>query len=220
VFVIALLQTLLQMSGPASAVCDGRPVLGSDENGVECDSYCRLLLEAAHLSAVNAESPATSTYRDLYANPERLRGRVVAISATLKRVTVYAAPDCVRARTGIKMLYEAWLALQPTGEPLCIVISNWPAGIPHSGPLDIPVSAAGYFFKRYRYEAPDGWRDAPLLIGGKISPRAVADFAPLPGIRAALPCAAAVIALAIMRFWLWSDDRSFRRLSQGVKMRG
>jgi hypothetical protein len=144
---------------------------------------------------------------------------LVAVEGTLKRVNVYDAPACVRAQTGLKRLYEAWLALPAAGEPLCIVLSRWPDGMPHSGQLDVPVTAAGYFFKRYRYEGPEGWRDAPLLIGGPISPRAVTE-PPAVAMRAAMPCAAVAIAMVMLRLWLWIDDRSFRRRSGGVKVRG
>jgi hypothetical protein len=218
VFALTLLQALLLSSEPINNVRDGRPVLGSDENSAESTTYCRLLLQNAHLNAI--ESADSPTYRELYAHPDRFRGRLIGLKGTLKRVTIYAAPNSLRARTGIKTLYEAWLALQPTGEPICIILSHWPDGIPHSAPLDVPVSVAGYFFKRYCYEAPDGWRDAPLLVGGSISPRADADLARLPGIRAVLPCAAALIALAMLRMWLWIDDRSFRRFLSAVKVRG
>jgi hypothetical protein len=84
----------------------------------------------------------------------------------------------------------------------------------------VPVAATGYFFKRYRYESPDGWRDAPLLIGGAISPCLITESAPMFGMRAALPCATVAIALAFLGLWLWIDDRSHRRHWHGVKVRG
>jgi hypothetical protein len=163
------------------------------------------------MTTVNAQPIDRPTYRELYSQPDRFRRQLVAVQGTLKRVAVYDAPDFVRARTGQKTLYEAWLAIPPTGEPLCIVLTHWPDGIPESGTLDIPVSALAYSFKRYCYEAPDGWRDAPLLIGGSISAPAMTGSASVFGMRAALPCAAVAIALAILRLWLWIDDRSHRR---------
>jgi hypothetical protein len=221
VFVLALIPAILLIPGhPPGGVGDGRPVLGNDENQVECNTYCRLLRQAADLAAVNAHPIDSPTYRKLYSEPDRFRCQLVGVQGTLKRVTVYNAPDFLRMRTGLKTLYEAWLSVPPTGEPLCIVLPHWPDGLPHSGPMDVPVAAAGYFFKRYRYESPDGWRDAPLLIGGVISPRVVAEPASVFGGRAALPCAAVAIALAMLRLWLWIDDRSHRRLSHGVKVRG
>ena len=218
---LGLLQAVFLMSGqPPCAVCDGRPVLGTDDNEAECDTYCRLLRQTADLAALNARPMKRPTYRELYSVPERFRGHLVAVHGTLKRVAVYDAPDFVRARTGIKTLYEAWLAAPPTGEPLCIVLSHWPDCLPDSGALDLPVSGLGYFLKRYRYESPDGWRDAPLLIGAAISPHEMTQAASMFGIRAALPCAAVAIALAILRLWLWIDDRSHRRNWHGVKVRG
>jgi hypothetical protein len=169
---------------------------------------------------VNAQPFATPAYRQLFAESDRFRGRLVALQGTLKRITVYDAPDFLRARIGLKTLYEGWLAIPPSGEAVCIVLSHWPDGVPHSGPLDVPVTAAGYFFKRYRYEAQDGWRDAPLLIGCSMSGQPSTESASVLSMRAALPCAAAAMALAILSLWLWIDDRSFRRLSRGVKVRG
>lgn len=220
-FVIALLQTISLISGQSwQAVCDGRPVLGRDENEVECGTYCQLLRQGTAADNVKAASIDGPTYRQLYTEPDRFRGKLVAIQGLLKRVTVYDAPDSVRGRTGITTLYEAWLALSPSGEPLCIVLSTWPNDMPHSGQLNAPVVAHGYFFKRYRYASADGWREAPLLIGGSISRQPATQSRCVSGLPAALPCAAVVMALAILRFWLWVDDRCHRGLSPAVKVRG
>src|SRR5262245_18857581 len=64
---------------------------------------------------------------------------------------------------------------------MVVVVSKLPLGVAVSEELDVPVTVNAYFFKKWRYEAGDGWRDAPLLIGRTLQIESV-GVAPVDGI--------------------------------------
>src|SRR5262249_3896549 len=109
---------------------------------------------------------------------EHYRGEVVHYAGRLTRVLPLNAPKFIRG--DIPVIYECWLFdLKVYGaNPFCALVTELPPGISVEKKIDIPVTFDGYFFKRYRYKAGDGWRDAPLLIGRTLRVEAGAKLAP------------------------------------------
>jgi hypothetical protein len=106
------------------------------------------------------------TFAHLFEEPEKYRGEVIHVDGRLRRVRRFDAPRFIEEALGIKVLYEGWL-FEPDvygANPRCVIFTNLPLGIAVGEDTDHRVAFDGYFFKRYRYKAGDGWRDAPLFI--------------------------------------------------------
>jgi hypothetical protein len=124
---------------------------------------------------VPAESLTRAARRDLtfahfFEEPDKYRGEIVHVEGTLRRLRRFD-PDKLTAQEGVRDLYEGWLFnSQLYGmHPICLVFSSLPPGLTLGENVNITVAFDGYFFKRYRYQAGDKWRDAPLLIGHSLT---------------------------------------------------
>jgi hypothetical protein len=97
----------------------------------------------------------------------RYRGALVRVQGRLRLLREMALPPTLQGLDDdLTKLYEGWIFIEGFGEnPICVVFSVLPPDLAPAETLDRWVSAEGFFFKRYRYAAKDGWRDAPLLIG-------------------------------------------------------
>src|SRR5207244_4441513 len=89
----------------------------------------------------------------------------------LKRLRKFDAPRAAAAE-GVPVVYEGWIFedIYPFN-PYCVLTTELPAGIPVSERLEQRVAFDGYFFKNYKYQAGDGKRLAPLLIGRTLALR-------------------------------------------------
>jgi hypothetical protein len=115
---------------------------------------------AAYRAALTAKAeapPARVGFRDLWGAPERHRGRLVRVEGRLVRRFRQEAFGT------FPPLVEAW-AVSPAGDPFCLVFPDGES--PASPPLGTPVRFVGTFLKRVRYQAGDGPRLAPLIVGG------------------------------------------------------
>jgi hypothetical protein len=111
------------------------------------------------------------------------------------------------------------------GNPVCVVCSELPAGLKPGEDLDRRVSTDAYFFKLYRYEAGDGWRRAPLLIGRAAVPAVSDASAPasiwaVPG--AVVPLTLGLVGLAAavavgVAWWFRREDRRARERLRQVR---
>jgi hypothetical protein len=134
----------------------------------EGKNYFDVLVLAHQLSA---EAFAQSARRDvtfvhLFEDPELYRGEVVHVEGRLTRLRRFE-PTLEDRAQGIENVYEGWI-FDPDlygANPMCLVFTDLPGGLQVGEKVDTPVAFDGYFFKRYRYKAGDGWRDSPLLIG-------------------------------------------------------
>src|SRR5206468_2061111 len=97
----------------------------------------------------------------------KYRGELVHVEGQLLRLVRYDPPASLRD-DGATDLYEAWVFPEGHhGPPYCVVFAEKPSDLPlkevfEQGPW---VAGDAYFFKRYKYQAGDAWRLAPLLIG-------------------------------------------------------
>jgi hypothetical protein len=189
----------------------------------EYKAYCFALLTARTTSNeafVNSVS-AGVTYAHLFQQPEEHRGQVVRFQGRLKRIRKFSAPELIRSE--VSWIYEcALFDLRNYGaHPQFAVVTELPSGVPVAEEMDLPVSVYGYFFKRWRYLAGDGWRDAPLLIGRTLQ---VAPGAAIPGknipesfgrdlVIGALILLGVTIALIIgLSYWYRRGDRRLKSI--------
>jgi hypothetical protein len=159
----------------AGRVEDGRPLPDVDwtDPPEEAKAYCLALRTAL---ATDGETLAKTarrdvTYAQLFNDPAKYRGEIIHVTGRLKRITAFDPPKLMTGE--VPAIYECWLFdPEHLGEnPICAVVAELPANLKPSADLNAPVSIDGYFFKRYRYKAQDGWRDAPLLIGRSLTVR-------------------------------------------------
>jgi hypothetical protein len=159
---------------------DGRIQDGKDI-GVgtpETAAYAEVLTLAHYTSdrAFRRAARSDVLYYNLFNEPAQYRGDVVRVEGRLRRLLRWKPPPEAAAR-GVNNLYEAWLFNDDSGygNPFCAVFTELPPGLTPRDKFEPaqPVSFAGYFFKKFRYQGPDKkWRDAPLLIGHTLTVRA------------------------------------------------
>src|SRR5207302_5396320 len=105
------------------------------------------------------------TYAHLWEEPGKHRGQIIHVEGRLRRLRKFDASR-IAVKEGVPVLYEAWVfEEQYYHNPYCVIVSELPRGLRVGDKLDDRAGFDGYFFKRYRYQAGDTVRDAPLLIG-------------------------------------------------------
>jgi hypothetical protein len=146
---------------------DRAPVRSAAENYGEAQAYNYVLVQAdaAPVAALAKSARKDLTFAHLFEEPGKYRGQVVHIEGRLGRLRRFDSPR-LAAKQGVPALYEGWIFGDAYfSNPYCVIATSVPKSIPLGETLNHRVSFDGYFFKRYRYRAGDGWRDAPLLIG-------------------------------------------------------
>ncbi len=159
-------------------VTDRTPVPPWYENNPteEAKAFCQALIAANQTSAQAFANSARHdvTFAHLFEEPEKYRGQVVHFEGRVRRVRRFDPPNEVKGDVfGINNLYEAWI-FDPEihgANPVCLVFTQLPRGVPVKEKVEIPVAFDAYFFKRYRFEAKDGWHDCPLFIGHTLTVR-------------------------------------------------
>lgn len=149
------------------SVQDGAKLLPGEESL----AFCEALVKAHQASqeAFSKSAVRSLTYGNLFNEPQLHRGKVVHWEGRLKRLTRYEPPAETKL-DGVTDQYEGWMFAPDNygANPVCVIFTDLPAGLEPGDKLDVRVSFDGYFFKKYRYQAADVLRDAPLLIGHTI----------------------------------------------------
>lgn len=140
--------------------------------GSEHEAWFHLfeLLSSRDESQLAAESLGPLTFAQLFRQPDAYRGRLVTVSGRLRRAVWQTAPTNER---GIEGYYQTWL--QPDdnpADPMVIYCLKLPPGIPTGESISAEVTATGFFFKRWAYEAPGALRVAPVLLARTVQLRA------------------------------------------------
>jgi hypothetical protein len=154
---------------------DNLPIQGVSQNRYEEQCYEQLLLHARRLPVDLLRRAATTRINFAHMFNEdrgRYRGALVHIEGRLRMLRQYDPPPTLLGiEDGLTQLYEGWIFVEEFGgNPYCVVCSELPKSLEPSETLDRFVETDAFFFKRYRYGAKDGWRDAPLLIARTIRP--------------------------------------------------
>jgi hypothetical protein len=205
---------------------DDAPVRNAGDNRDEALAYDYLFNYAGKVppNALQRAARHDLTFAHLFGEERyKYRGELVHVEGRLKRLRRFDPTPALEA-DGYNDLYEAWVFPEPIGgNPYCVVFGELPSGLKPGEDLDRWVSSDAYFFKLYRYQAADGWRRAPLLIGRAVVP--AAGGAPAPASIWAVPGAvvpltlglvgAAIAVAAGVAWWFRREDRRAReRLRQ------
>jgi len=197
---------------------DRAPVRGADQNEYESRLYHHMLVEARRtpIEAFARSARRDLTFAHLFEEPARHRGQVVHIEGRLKRLRQFDAPALAAAQ-GVPVIYEGWIFDDAYfSNPYCVLVTNLPAGLQPAERMELLVAFDGYFFKRYRYKAGDGWRDAPLLIGHSLRLRPAPGPTPADSfsqvfLPAFLGLLGGSVALAVfLGWWFRRGDRLVR----------
>jgi hypothetical protein len=197
---------------------DKAPVRNAAENYAEATAYNYLLVQAnaTPVTAFAKSARRDLTFAHLFEEPAKYRGQVIHIEGRLKRLRRFDAPR-MAAKQGVPIIYEAWIFGEAYfSNPYCVIATSVPESISVGDTLNHHVAFDGYFFKRYRYQAGDSWRDAPLLIGHALLDResGVADSAGsvanwlLPALLTVV--AATVLLMVGLNWWFRRGDRRVR----------
>jgi hypothetical protein len=204
---------------------DNLPVQDANQNRYEAECYERLLLHAHRLSTdlLRRTSTTRINFAHLFNEDRaRYRGALVHIEGRLRMLRQYDPPATMQGiEDGLTHLYEGWIFVEEFGgNPYCVVCSELPRGLEPSESIDRLVETDAFFFKRYRYAAKDGWRDAPLLIAKTIQPLTSATVKSASALWE-MPTATVVGLLALIGltivtaggtvWWIRRQDRIARR---------
>lgn len=167
-----------------SEIDDGKPVRTEDQNWEEFTAYNEVVKHAHRYTADQLEAAARRdvTFKDLVVPTRReFKLDLVFFEGKLHKVRKLSPTVPLKA-AGVNDLYEAWMI--PTGQrdPVCVLMTDLPAGLVPELQYQptLSISLAGYFFKTLRYDldAPDPnlptagtGRLAPLLITRTITLR-------------------------------------------------
>jgi hypothetical protein len=208
----------------AGRVEDKAPIRSWQENPVEAKAYCEVVIHANQTSqeVFGRAARRDVTFAHLFEEPAKYRGEVIHVAGRLKRLRRFEAPGPVQ-QAGIPFIYEGWIfdAERYGANPTCVIFTELPSGLEVQEELDKRVGFDGYFFKRYRYQAQDAWRDAPLLIGNTIvlarGDRAASSGDGGPWTQPIVALILTVVGVSVglilcLALWFRSSDRRIRRL--------
>lgn len=152
------------------------------EHWEELSAWNRILMHARRFTTEQLEAAAVRTvsFGDLFQESRKdYRLDLVLLEGRLVRLKKGKSPEKL-VEAGLESWYEAWIIPDRVagGHPVCFVLSEPPAGMEPRETMDVPVRAAGYSFKLWRYESgePDAaspnknvQKYAPLLIGRSVT---------------------------------------------------
>lgn len=156
----------------------------------------------------------------LFKQPNAYRGRRVKVVGDVKLIEYHSAPA---NDYGVEGYHVLWV--RPEGKanlPIVVYALNLPAGVPEydsKGRVEFergklqPISIDALFFKRWAYEASDGVRLCPLLVG--LEPdwlpldagQEQASKLPSPATAIGVVALIAIVAFGISRFALRSASK-------------
>jgi hypothetical protein len=205
---------------------------GGGDRDVEHQAYCDLALHAHGFRAADLLTAARKdvSHADLMAKNDVLREDVrfelIRLDGRLKRLKrIGTYPELQAA--GIADRYEAWVFPTDTDNPVCVHLTEAPAGVEPADDVTPGrrVTVAGFFFKVIRYESAEPnpkkkeqnlIRQAPLLVGRALvvdtTPEPVTDGNVLVKLLPAVLAGGAVLVLLLvgLSVWLRRTDRGTR----------
>jgi hypothetical protein len=201
---------------------DNLPVQNATQNRYEAQVYDQIILHAHRLPIDLLRRSATTriNFAHLFGDDRaNYRGALVHITGRLRLLRQLDLPPTLQGlEDGVTHLYEAWIFVEEFGgNPYCVICTELPRGLEPSESIDRQVETDAFFFKRYRYAAKDGWRDAPLLIARTIQPIAqspagslwTTPSAALAGVLAVV--GGTVVIAGSVVWWFRRQDRIARR---------
>jgi hypothetical protein len=202
----------------------------------EYQAYCEAVVKASQTSTKAFANSARHdlTYAQLFSDSAKYRGQVIQVEGRLKRVRSFDAPTMV-VQANVPTIYEGWVFTHPAygADPVCVVFTELPPGVPVAEDVHLQVTFDGYFFKRYRYRSADSKpgqaREAPLLIGRApilVEAAGATATAPASGSLPVGPLLAVLMALILgtlglafgLHLWFRRSDERVRARVAGTRV--
>ncbi|HYH66654.1 MAG TPA: hypothetical protein VD866_18305, partial [Urbifossiella sp.] len=189
-------------------------------------AWNRIVLHARKFEpdALRAAARKDVTFADLFQDGRQdYQFKLVEVRGRLIRVKqIERSKELTDA--GVAELYQAWVVPnnEPSGNPVCVVISELPEGVEPAARMSYSVVVAGYFFKLFHYESAEPhkddpnrykWRKAPLLIARGLTVLAEPD-GPREWVKWFVPIIVggvvflALSAVLLSRWFRVGDDRA------------
>jgi len=166
-----------------SEIRDDTTLSQSPEHWEQLSAWNRAFMHARRFSAEELEAAADRRvpFAELLENHRDHKLDLIHIQGQLIRLIEGKSTQRL-AEAGITTWYEGWIIPtgEPSGHPLSIAILDLPPGLEPRKSMDVPVSFAGYAFKRRIYESGEKkkdypeqnvWKKAPFLIGRSVTIR-------------------------------------------------
>ena len=213
---------------------DDAPMPRDDNLWEELAAWNRVVLRAHRFTPSELENEARNdlTFADLFTDG-RLDYKLDLVKFKGRLIRLKKGESTRRLlEAGIPVWYEGWLVPnnEPSGHPVCIVMTDLPPGLEPKASMDRYVSFAGYYFKKMHYESGERrkddpsrnvWKGAPLLIGRSVTLIEEQDVTSgwsewfFPGIAAGVVFI--VGAALILTWWYRSGDRKAREEIAAVR---
>ena len=192
----------------------------------ESEAYFTILalVRDVPLGVLERAARTDVTFAQMLNDPEQQRGRIVTLEGELRRLTELPAGQNDR---GFETLYDGWMFTDEAGptNPIRVICTGKPAGLPEGEQIRQRVRFTGYFFKRCGYVTAHGPHSAPLLLGKRFrwtppSPRSVESGGYTTVVLTAIGLLAAGLAGVV--WWFAAADRQLqashlRRVSQPTR---
>ncbi|HEY6565237.1 MAG TPA: hypothetical protein VIY86_12110, partial [Pirellulaceae bacterium] len=101
-------------------------------------------------------------FLELYQQPDVYRGHIVTLQGRFHRLEYLEAPQNTVGGSGA---WQGWLQPEGSNDPVVVYLPRLPQGCPEGRSTDFQALVHGVFLKRWAYEAEDGIRTAPLVLG-------------------------------------------------------
>lgn len=114
----------------------------------------------------SAEENKHVTYAHLMSTPDLYRGQVIPIKGRMVMLRRIPPMLSVKENSAVKDVYVGWV-FGPTrhANPFCVHFPILPAGLEPSEEMKQEVTFYGYFLATFKYEAKDGPKVTPFMVG-------------------------------------------------------
>jgi hypothetical protein len=131
----------------------------------ESTAYSTLLQRARDTPAAElaAKSRRDVFFANLWGQPQHFRGVPIHLEGTAKKILTHEVGATMSPRG---RLYEVWFySDENRSSPYVVTIEDPPTGLAVGYELNQRVTVDAYFLKLLLYQAGDGFRAAPMLVG-------------------------------------------------------
>jgi hypothetical protein len=131
----------------------------------ESTAYATLLQRTRDTPSAELASKAHRDifFANLWGQPQHFRGVPIHLEGTAKKVLTHEVATSMSPKG---RLYEVWVySDENQSSPYVVTIEDPPTGLMVGYELNLRVTVDAYFLKLLLYQAGDGFRAAPMLVG-------------------------------------------------------
>jgi hypothetical protein len=169
-------------------------------------------LEDISLQQLRSAADSQATFPVMLGNPEYYRGRAVAFTGRVKRLT----PGALHSDGTTRKVWEAYVITEDSQQtPMLVFLNQPPAGMPQGEKIDQKATVAGYVLRRYAYAAVGGEEVSLMLFAPTLQwhpPVPPAGERVTKDLRISTLIVAGVLAAGLLALIVWfaRSDRRYR----------